>query len=344
MLLDSLKATVLKFIIACPGASIEAMRTQLMLTPADMRRALKALEADVEQREGKYFPHVAHPIEKWYSGKQLQLIRNVVLPTLAQAQQDGCWPKGASRMVTAALNKQAVAQRFAQAHTRDRNFDRGEALTGMLDDINDVRPHWHKSTLRGRDFIHAMRFGNVYHAPQLVELGMKLVPCCVNEVERRALQTARQWAADFAPIAAAMELLDARRAPPVIMLGSLSPSVAKNIGDSLGIKFDTIQVPPIKGEWVEVEIAGVPTQIVRYTIEWPEGTQHNRSRFAHGSRAGNDQCHACGHAIKQAFNWVPLMADGPTGKLALWVGRDCARKLFAVDVKGDGQFLRGGLS
>lgn len=282
---------------------------------------------------------MAHPIEKWFTGKAQQTIITYVLPTLEQAEKDGYWPPGASRKVVAALNKQAVAARFARANARDRN-QREENLSGLLDDVLDNRKHYWESKLKAHDFIHAMMFGLVGMAPQLIELGGKLESLCVNEAEREALKMAGQWAADFTPVAKLIELLNSRRVPPVIVLGSLSPSVAKNVGDLLGIKLDTIQVPPIKGEWKDVVIKGVKARIMVYTIDWPEGTKHDRSRYVFGSRAGNEQCHACGHAIKDPFNWVPLMGDGPDGKLSLWVGRDCARKLFNVDIKGEGQFLR----
>jgi len=299
---------------------------------------------------------IPHPIEKWYTGKALAAIRAFVLPTLAQAERDGYWPKGASRKVMAQLNKQAVAQRFAKWEDRDLNDRDLDQATGRLHDVNDVRPWW-QAKLRGRDFVHAMEFGLVGQAPRLVTLGAALEPFCRNEAERAALTTARGWAADFAPIAELVELLDSRRPPITIVLGSLSPTVAANLGRSLGIRFDSISIPPTRWVWEKVKMRGkdgkpVEVQVQVGYIDWPEGTEHNRSRFAYGSRAGNMQCHACGHAIQDPYNWVPLLAERPVDdqahrlveaqahKLALWVGRDCARKLFNVDIKGDSKFVQ----
>lgn len=43
-----------------------------------------------------------------------------------------------------------------------------------------------------------------------------------------------------------------------------------------------------------------------------------------------------GHAIKDPFNWVPLLAyNHKKTPHALWVGRDCAEKLFGCEVEGD---------
>lgn len=338
-MIPTTKDAVLKFITVNPGASIEQIRLQLLLAPRDVARAIKELGPCVKTRGGRHWFHDAHPIEKWYTGKALDVIRNYVLPTLTQAEKDGFWPKGASRKVTAALNKQAVAAKFAKANDRDRNR-RETNLSGLLDDVRDNREHYWESKINPGQLLHSMMFGQVVHAPGLVELSQQLEALCVNDAERVAVKTAQQWVQDCTPIGELVHLLDSRRIPPTIVLGSLSPTVAKHIGHDLNVQFDTIALPPMKSKWMEVTIKGVKTKILVYTILWPEGTRHNRSRFAFGSRAGNDQCHACGHAIKDVYNWVPLMADGPDGKISLWVGRDCARKLFAVDIKGDGQFLR----
>lgn len=52
--------------------------------------------------------------------------------------------------------------------------------------------------------------------------------------------------------------------------------------------------------------------------------------------ASRHQCQACGHAIKNVFNWVPLVVDSAAGvPHAMWVGKDCAQTLFGVTVKGE---------
>lgn len=293
----------------------------------------------------------AHPIEKWFSGKGLATVRAYVLPTLAEAERLGYWPKGASQKITAALNKQNEAIKFARKHERSRvdaryrgmmgGYPNPAELAGLLDDVRpDRTKHYFSSTrTSGHAFVSAMTFGHVSCAPELVELGAKLEPHCANDEERAALATARQWAADFAPIAALMERLDATRPIPTIVLGSLSPTVAKNVGAAMGVDFATVRMPEIEWRHVEVEIKGCKVRVPVAKILWPEGTAHNKSRFAWGSKAGNSQCHACGHAIKSG-NFVPLVADTTKGPRSLWVGRDCARNLFAVEISGDADFQR----
>jgi hypothetical protein len=149
----------------------------------------------------------------------------------------------------------------------------------------------------------------------------------VNEVIER-------WARANAEIAELVKLLDARRPKPSVMMGTLSPTVAANISSHIGLDVSTIQYPPSHGEWVEFEHKGKQYCVYQAIIDWPEGTQHNKSRFFHSTN--NSQCQACGHAIQNPFNWVPILAYGrkePT-PCALWVGRDCAEKLFGCEVDG----------
>jgi hypothetical protein len=271
-----------------------------------------------------------HPIEKWYIGKALARLQKFVLPTLFEAQQLGYWPKGMSRTIKAALNKQRVAEKLGRENEgRLRNFDR--------DDDND--------RASGFRVMMALAYGQVESAPTVIELTKKLMRLCRDDEDRGLIAQAARWAQDFQPVAELIALLDATRVPPTIVMGTLSPSVVANLGKALEINFATIRYPEFKREWVwmDVPISGGKgkTQRVRVPvieIIWPEGTRHCCSRFSFGSRAGNDQCQACGHAIKDPWNWVPLLADGPQGPMSLWVGRNCAGKLFGVKIDGKAQY------
>lgn len=81
------------------------------------------------------------------------------------------------------------------------------------------------------------------------------------------------------------------------------------------------------------------TRIHKFTapggqLKWPEGTKFNATGYCR--TANNHQCQACGHAIKNAFNWVLLVVDSAAGvPHAMWVGKDCAQTLFGVAVKGE---------
>lgn len=234
------------------------------------------------------------PILKWYSGKALTTIKDYVLPTLAIAEELGYWPKGTSRKVKAALNKQTIAIKYARAHPIGYGAE-------------------------GYHVNHAMQFGLFERAPKYAG--------------------SYEWAIDFAPVAELTKLLDSRRPKPTYLFATLSPTVVANVGKALGVKLSTIASPPVEWNLVKRTLPnGTVVEVWEGKILWPEGTKHNQSKFAWGSRTGNDQCHACGHAIKNGHNWVPLVATGETTPISLWVGKDCASKLFGCKVDGEGTY------
>jgi len=241
--------------------------------------------------------------------------------------------------VYAALNKQSVATKFAKANERNWNL-REKNPSGLLVDIQDQRDQGHSSTLQGWTLNHAMMFGQVLMAPEALKLADKLVPFCHNDVERAALATARQWAVDFAPVAELIELLNMSRPKITVrVMKTLSPLVAKNVGDAMGVKLDTIEMPEVEYEWkwqMMMMIAGKPTKVRMLvgTIIWPKGTEHYRSRYAHK----DSNCHACGHMISNPRNWIPLVAKTDSNPVSLWVGRDCAKNLFGCEVEGEAEY------
>jgi hypothetical protein len=273
-------------------------------------------------------------ILEWYSGKARDTIVNFTIPSLVESEALGCWKKGVSRTVHATLNKQNVAQKFSRA----------------LDEQLGEADRW--SGRKRLDYAHPlhagasdMLYGSYGHAPR------HLTPDAKKKRDARgdftftsktgpasANQAIERWAQAFAPVQALIELLDERRPKPVIVMKTLSPTVAKNISDHIGIDVATIQSPPMRGEWVEFTYKGKKCRVYEIVIDWPVGTQHNRSRFL--DSANNEQCQACGHAIKNPFNWVPILAYGKEVPYALWVGRDCAEKLFGCEVEGAAIYKR----
>lgn len=267
----------------------------------------------------------SHPIEKWYSGKGLDTLRTYVLPTLAEAEKLGYWPKGASRKVKAALNKAKVAEKLGRENrVAWAGIGKGEwASVGQICET-------------------ALTYGQFEKAPDILVriLGLSAaqrIPLSKEETRWGRGITAEQWARDFAPVANLVALLDRSRPRPTFVLGTLSPTVYANLGKALGVDFTSVRSPEIVWEWVEyVDGNGKKVRYQVGRIIWPEGTQHNKSRYYETD--SNQQCQACGHAIRNPWNWVPLLADGPQGPLSLWVGRDCAGKLFGVKVDGDAQY------
>lgn len=258
---------------------------------------------------------------EWFSGKAREAIVDVVIPALIESGEQGYWKKGVAVTVRAALNKQNLAAKWAREVTKELDVDYKHPL---------------------HDGLSNMRYGSYGLAPRMLTTGAlgklhakpyfytkKGTAQNVNEVIER-------WARANAEIAELVDLLNERRPKPVIVMKTLSPTVASNIGTHIGLDISTIQSPPSHGEWVEFEYKGKKHRVYRVSIDWPKDTQHNKSRFFH---SGNHmQCQACGHAIQSPFNWVPILAYGhgvePT-PYSLWVGRDCAKKLFDCEVDGD---------
>lgn len=268
-------------------------------------------------------------ILEWYSGKALDIIRKDTLPTLERCEEQGYWLKGASRTVKAQLNKMTAAQKWARATEKtlgEHSF--GSFRMPSKHPLNEVQ--------------HAMMYGLFARAPRVLR-DLLTVKAKDDRQLNEHLPAAIAWAEAFAPIAELVALLDERRPKQTVVMKTLSPTVAKNIGDHIGIDITTIQSPEMVGEWVEqtVKVGGKPmtVRVWRVRVIWPEGTQHNKSKFFHSGE--NWQCQACGHAIKNPFNWVPILAYKRFNTIhadipySLIVGRDCAEKLFGCEVEGD---------
>lgn len=280
----------------------------------------------------------AASVLSWYTGKALAAMRDVALPTLAEAERLGSWPTSASRRVRALLSKQAVAIRFARANDRREHADGDE---GLLGDVADIRGRsYYAATVKSWHVVFAMEFGKFQDAPRVLALCAELVPHCACDAERASLETARRWASDFAPIAELVARLDDARPRPSFVFGAISPTVFANVGRDMGLQFASVREPEVAWELVEVTVQGKLVKQWVGRVLWPEGTLHGRSRFG-TSDAGNQQCEACGHAIRSGV-FVPLVLDGAGAGAphSLWVGRDCARSLFGCRLQGDARFAR----
>lgn len=286
----------------------------------------------------------------WYAssrrpgtGKALERVQQI-LPEVAEAERAGGWLPKLSRRARAILSKQPVAEAF-EAFARANERRRGDvghraADAGLLEDVRDVRgDRAHEAKLRGGPLVRAMMFGAFGDAPELVELADSLAPHARNDAERAALARARQWAVDFTPLARLVAQLDSTRLRPNYVFGEISATVLSNVQDTMGLRFETVRVPEIRWSKVQVEVKGQLVWTWVGEILWPEGTRHGLSRFK-GSAGGAAQCQACGHWIRDASNWCPLVLDGPGGPASLWVGRDCARHLFGCRVRGEGTFSK----
>ena len=270
---------------------------------------------------------------EWFSGKGRDTIVNFVIPALVECEELGYWKKGVARSLKAALNKQNVAQKFCR--TIDKQL-------GETDRFGNRKRLRYDHPLH--DGASDMLYGSYNHAPKHLTLAAKKKRDAKGDFTLTAKAgpvsvnaTIERWAAAFAPVQELIDLLDSRRPKPVVVMKTLSPTVAKTISEHIGLDVSTIQSPPMHGEWVEFMYKGQKVRVYEIVIDWPEGTLHNKSRFYH---SGNHmQCQACGHAIQNPFNWVPFLAYADAAArvtpYSLWVGRDCAGKLFGCEVDGD---------
>jgi hypothetical protein len=152
-----------------------------------------------------------------------------------------------------------------------------------------------------------------------------------SAVVAAALDDGENWGNDFAPVAEAVETLNATRPKPVYFLGTLSATVLGNVSKFMGMDFTTLAIPEM--EWKLVDETDEEGKLVRkwvVNILWPEGTKHNTSRYARGNC-----CHACGHRIYNPYNWVPMVGESADGPVSLWTGKDCAENLFGCKVKNN---------
>ena len=276
-------------------------------------------------------------ILEWYSGKARDTIVSFTIPALVECEVLGCWKKGVARTVRATLNKQNVAARWARDVEAALRIERDYAhpLHNALSNLR-YGSYGRAPEMLAAASLEKIRSGPYLYTPTKGE-GRGVAQDVGAALER--------WARAFAEVAELVALLDSRRPKPVVVMGTLSPTVAQNVSAHVGVDISTIQSPAMHGEWVERLIKGKKVTVYEVVIDWPDGTRHNKSRFLNS--ASNSLCQACGHAIQDPYNWVPILAYGPSGGAAtapysLWVGRDCARKLFGCEVEGDAVYVGRG--
>lgn len=261
----------------------------------------------------------------WFTGKAHEKAAWAYDQVLASARQ-GFWVEGA-RSVKAALDKGNRAIKLGRACGKAL-----EDLTGYGSEIPE--------TQRGYRVSHLLRFPYIGGVARYrdIEWDALLSRATTRAVEvgdadlgvdlRDAINEAERLVREYGPLADAVAFLDSVRPKPVVTRIGASPTVTRLLQD-LGLPVGGVEVCDI--EWRLVETPK-PHYVGR--LKWPEGTKHGRSRY--NWTQNNAQCQACGHAIKNGFNWVPLVLTAGNGdKYSLWVGKDCAKTIFGVEVKGE---------
>ncbi len=264
----------------------------------------------------------------WFKGKSLEKA-TLGLDLLEASVSNGSWIPKASVKVRAAFGGGSLAAKKLGEQVKLH-------VSGC---VPIVRPKWGtpeyeisrqlESALDS--LVYALRNCSIFYADRkdlsiFDSLGL-------SGNAKAAVDAAREWTTDWAPVIDAIRKLDATRPKPVFTSIGASPTVTKTL-ESLGIvsTIETLRLCPIK--WVEAEVKDKNGKSsfhwVAY-LDFPVGTKHNSSRHAHGNA-----CHACGHAIRNPYNWVPLLVNDASGQIhSLFVGRDCAETLFGVKVTGE---------
>lgn len=267
----------------------------------------------------------------WFSGKSLENAK-LALDLLAQSEALGYWIPNASRKVRAAMSKQNVAAKYAGKHLN--------AMEYFGINISDQRWEEGSPAEFGREIRSAFSYGNIYRIQDLdFDAARKTAR---NDLEKEIVENGRRFAADFAEVAALITRLDATRPKPVFTSIGVSPTLTATLTD-LGVggaSLDTIRPCPMEHVLVEKTNPKTGKKYFEYEtrLVWPENTVHGASRY--DQTRNNMQCQACGHAIKNAFNWVPLLVDVAGVPHSLWVGRDCCKSLFGIEMKGELDIVR----
>ncbi len=258
----------------------------------------------------------------WYKGKARENAETA-LQLLLASEAIGEWVPGASRKVIAALSKSKKAAIAGKLHHKD--FDDLGKVAGSF----TLSPGWR--------LCHYLEFG-MFQAVQGIDFNELIAAAGGDSVKVAVLNNLRKYQTDFAPVAQLIAKLDATRPIPTFTHLGVSPTLTRTL-TALGLDAEgtTVTVCPIR--WEEVETTDAKGNKRYHKIghlEWPAGTVHDASRFNWIDRPRFSGCQACGHSIKNAWNWVPLVLTTPAGKTySLWVGRDCAKRLFGIKVTGE---------
>jgi hypothetical protein len=249
----------------------------------------------------------------FFSGKSRENAAHA-LKMIEASAKEGMWIKGVSRSARAALNKSNEAVKFVKSLDDEHGgfgYDaRGDAF-------------W--------EACHQLRYGLYERAPKDVSVLDKEPSAAKLVAYYRAYREA------FAPVVETMKRLDATRPPPVFTSLGASPTVTSTIESFEAVKVDVCPMEFHHGERVNAKTG--KTEYYTYCIlKWPPGTRFGTSRY----HRHEGQCEACGHGIKNIFNWVPLVLTARDGTpKSLIVGRDCAETLFGVKLTGELEIVEG---
>lgn len=256
------------------------------------------------------------------------------LGMLFAAQAQGEWPPHFSRKVKAALSKVNRLEKLARDSEEWRYDRKGNRLPGFVSNAQFEHGDPRRDALWSMR--HAMKYGQHEHAmtvdiSALMGSGMDGIEPETRVAIEGLVREFVAYREAFKPVVELLKRLDATRPKPVFTTMNASPTITKTMDEMQAAK---VEVCPMK--FFEVERRNKKTGALEIVTicrcVWPEGTVFNTSRF----NSSKCQCESCGHAIKNPFNWVPLVVTHKNGTpQGLFVGRDCAETLFGVKLTGE---------
>lgn len=273
----------------------------------DAKAALPTFERKVTEAQAELdaaaaaLPAVAesrfHFILKWFSGSSLAKAKDA-LELLDASLEHGSWLPGASRKVRAALGKANVAKKTIK--TNDKyNAPKAESAIRF-----------------------AVDYGSFSGLSKLTS----------EEAIAGLTGNALKYFINFKLLVITLDRLDATRPVPVFTSLGVSATLTATLKAFDAEKVSVAELVPEQVEYKGER--GETLYKVIYKLVWPEGIKHNTSRYH--STNENLQCQACGHAIRNNYNWVPLVLWAKDGTpKSCWTGRDCCESLFGIKLTGE---------
>jgi hypothetical protein len=253
---------------------------------------------------------------QWFSGKSLEKAQQAI-GWVEQSLAQGYWVPKVSRTARAVLSKPNVAKKL---------FNQNKWL-------EDLRVKGEEEFFNtGYQLDHAITYGDM-DALREVDFA-KIYQLRISPKEREVLTQLEPFKAAFLEVWEALAVLDESRPIPEFTYLGVSPTLTATLE---ALKAEKVTVCPLK--FVRKVRFTHEKEMQKYyvsvaVLNWPEGTQHCTSRYQ--GTPQNQQCEACGHAIKNGYNWVPLILWGKDGvQRSLWTGRDCAQRLYGIKMTGE---------
>lgn len=271
-----------------------------------------------------------------YTGKQLEAVVNEALPVVSKALRGDGWAKGERRHVKSVLAKVGgkelkellkAAREMYDFYSRKRYQETSKSLDETYSEIAHLcHP------------LDMLRFG-IDYVWDAFEATQELKKYDLPRDERDTVAALERYCRDLLPLARALAQIDnIVPAAKIVQVGELSAATRGML-----VKHDldptTVRQPEIEitKKQVTVKVGGgfAKRTVSVSRILWPKDTIFGKAYLSKGSTT-HSQCDACAHAIKDPFNWVPILIDDRKGRPhAMWVGHDCAKNLFGFEVEGD---------